>query len=130
MSFENAPRLWIALGALYGFMSVACGAFGAHALQSRLDQRLFQIWQTAAQYQMSHALALVLYGVWTMNQSGPISALPGISFAIGVLIFSGTLYLLALTDIRWLGAITPIGGTFFLIGWLSWAWLAFRHSTG
>jgi uncharacterized membrane protein YgdD (TMEM256/DUF423 family) len=127
MSVEMAPKVWIALGAIYGFISVACGAFGAHALQSRLDQRLFQIWQTAAQYQMSHALALVLFGLWTLAQQGAnASQVPGYCFALGVLIFSGTLYALALTDIRWLGAITPIGGTFFLAGWLTWAWAALR----
>jgi len=128
MSVETAPKVWIALGAVYGFISVVCGAFGAHALQSRLDQRLFQIWQTAAQYQMSHALALVLFGLWTLAQQGVNpSQIPGYCFALGVLIFSGTLYVLALTDIRWLGAITPIGGTFFLAGWLTWAWVALRN---
>ena len=126
MSFEIAPKIWIALGAAYGFISVACGAFGAHALQSRLDQRLFQVWQTAAHYQMSHALALVLFGLWSLSPVNPTSQIPGYCFALGVLIFSGTLYVLALTDIKWLGAITPVGGTFFLLGWISWAWLALR----
>lgn len=126
MNMDKPGQIWVVLGAISGFIAVACGAFGAHALQAKLDARLFQIWQTAAHYQMVHALALVAFGVWFAANSSQASQVPGIGFAIGSLIFSGTLYTLALTDIRWLGAITPIGGMFFLIAWASWAWIAAR----
>jgi uncharacterized membrane protein YgdD (TMEM256/DUF423 family) len=126
MTFEKTSQLWTVVGAIYGFMAVACGAFGAHALQSRLDARLLQIWHTASHYQMAHALALVALGSWLSSNPGQNANVAGVGFSVGTLIFSGSLYLLALTDIRWLGAITPIGGTLFLTGWLSWAWIAWR----
>lgn len=123
---EKPAQLWTVIGALSAFMAVACGAFGAHALQSRLDARMFQIWQTAAHYQLSHALAMVALGAWLSATGSQAGGGVGLCFAAGTLVFSGSLYTLALTDIRWLGAITPIGGTLFLIGWLSWAWHAWR----
>ena len=126
MSLEKPAQLWTALGGISGFIAVACGAFGAHALQNRLDARLLQIWHTASQYQMAHALALVSLGAWLSANPGQSANWTGIGFAAGTAIFSGSLYALALTDIRWLGAITPIGGTLFLVGWLSWAWSAWR----
>lgn len=123
---------WTGVGALFGFLGVAAGAFGAHALAERLSPRSLSIWQTAAQYQMFHALALVALGLGfskstalTEAASFPYS-LPAWSFALGILVFSGSLYLLALTDIRILGAITPLGGLLFLVGWCSLAWIAFR----
>ncbi len=130
MNEVRLSQLWTVVGALLGFAAVACGAFGAHALKARLDERLLQIWHTGAQYNMAHALALVALGSWLSANPGQSGLWQGIGFSVGTLIFSGSLYLLALTDIRWLGAITPIGGTFFLIGWLSWAWAAWGALRG
>jgi uncharacterized membrane protein YgdD (TMEM256/DUF423 family) len=119
--------MWIALGALSGLISVAAGAFGAHALKERLAADLLLIFETAARYQMYHALALVLVGVLALRGGLPerVSAplqLAGALFVVGTVLFSGSLYVLSLSGQRWLGAITPLGGLAFLAGWLALAW--------
>lgn len=115
-----------AVGAAFGFISVACGAFGAHGLQDKLDPHMLTIWETAARYQMYHALALLALGAWVSQNPTRSAQLAGWSFTLGTLIFSGSLYLLALTQIKILGAITPIGGLGLMLGWLSFAALALR----
>jgi uncharacterized membrane protein YgdD (TMEM256/DUF423 family) len=110
-------KLWLLLGALYGFLGVAFGAFGAHALKSRLSTELAATYQTAVQYQFYHALALLAVGVLAGRAETPALHWAGGGFALGVLLFSGSLYALALTGQRWLGAVTPIGGLLFLLGW-------------
>jgi uncharacterized membrane protein YgdD (TMEM256/DUF423 family) len=111
-------RIFFALGAILGFISVAAGAFGAHALRGRLTPDHLGIFETAARYQMYHALALLAVA-WTITRGGGSTAhWAGWLFVIGTVLFSGSLYLLALTGIRWLGAITPLGGVAFLTGWL------------
>ena len=112
----------IALGALNGAIAVAAGAFGAHGLRERLEPRALEIFETAARYQMFHALALVICGV--IATRGATTA--GWLFQAGILVFSGSLYALALTDVKVLGAITPLGGVAFLAGWLWLAWTAWR----
>ena len=112
----------IALGALNGAIAVAAGAFGAHGLRSRLEPRALEIFETAARYQMFHALALIACGV--IATRGATTA--GWLFQAGILVFSGSLYALALTDVKILGAITPLGGLAFLAGWLWLAWTAWR----
>ena len=112
-------RLWIGCGAISGFLAVALGAFGAHGLSARLSEKALSLWHTAAQYQMYHALALLALGVWTQVTPNLSTAVPGWSFVAGSVIFCGSLYALALTDIRILGAVTPVGGLAFLIGWLT-----------
>ncbi len=112
----------IAFGALNGAIAVAAGAFGAHALRARLEPRALEIFETAARYQMFHALAMVLCGVIAMR--GATTA--GWLFQAGILVFSGSLYALALTDVKVLGAITPLGGIAFLAGWVWLAWTAWR----
>jgi uncharacterized membrane protein YgdD (TMEM256/DUF423 family) len=112
---------WILFGTIYGFIAVGAGAFGAHGLSQTLSEKGLAVWKTAAEYQMYHALALVALGASAMNVPSA-----GWAFVIGVLIFSGSLYALALTDIRWLGAITPIGGVAFLAGWALWGWRAWQ----
>ncbi|MBI3543260.1 MAG: DUF423 domain-containing protein [Deltaproteobacteria bacterium] len=119
-------RHWLVLGALSGFVSVAAGAFGAHALKARLAPELLAVFQTGAQYQMYHALALVGVGLWAAQNPGASAGVPGWCFTAGSAIFSGSLYALALTGTRWLGAITPLGGLLFLAGWLSLAVAAWR----
>jgi uncharacterized membrane protein YgdD (TMEM256/DUF423 family) len=110
----------MATGALFGLLSVAAGAFGAHALKDRLTPYSLGIWNTAAQYQMYHALALLLIGVLanTATTFRPLLKASTWCFVIGVLIFSATLYALALSGLKILGAITPLGGLLLLIGWL------------
>ena len=111
-------KLFLMLGSISGFLSVALGAFGAHALKEKLDEYSLGIFHTGVTYQTTHALALVLVALllkWYPDSSGLVWA--GWCFAAGTLIFSGSLYTLALTGIKVLGAITPIGGVLFLAGW-------------
>jgi uncharacterized membrane protein YgdD (TMEM256/DUF423 family) len=123
---------WIAAGSVSGFIAVGCGAFGAHALAARLEPRMLEIWQTGAQYQMFHALALLGLGTWQSAQPA-VAATPGAqaagwAFVVGTALFSGSLYALALSGVRALGAITPLGGVAFLVGWACLAWTAIRAS--
>jgi uncharacterized membrane protein YgdD (TMEM256/DUF423 family) len=110
-------RLFYGIGALSGMLAIAAGAFGAHALRARLTAEHLAIFETAARYQMYHALAL--FGVaWAITRwSGSLPVYAGWLFVLGSLIFSGSLYMLALTGARWWGAVTPIGGIAFLAGW-------------
>jgi uncharacterized membrane protein YgdD (TMEM256/DUF423 family) len=111
----------IITGAIFGFLAVALGAFGAHALENVLDDYGAAIWDTAVQYQMFHAAGLVAVGILMHPRLfGSTGALKGafIFMTLGILIFSGSLYTLAVTGISKLGAITPIGGVAFLIGWV------------
>ncbi len=110
-------RALLGAGAVLGFIGVAAGAFGAHAVRERITSERLDTWKTAADYQLWHALATILAGLAaTRWQSGPAAA-AGWSFVAGTVVFSGSLYALALTDRRTLGAITPVGGVLFLIGW-------------
>jgi uncharacterized membrane protein YgdD (TMEM256/DUF423 family) len=111
----------VALGALNGLISVAAGAFGAHALKTRLDARSLEIFETAARYQMYHAFAMILCGMLATR-----ATTAGWVFQAGILIFSGSLYVLALTGIKGLGAVTPFGGLAFIVGWALLAWSAWR----
>lgn len=123
-------RLFLAAGALSGAVAVAAGAFGAHALRSRLPPDLLAVFQTGAQYQMYHALALLAAG-WLASQTrGGAAAAAGILFLVGTVLFSGSLYALALSGVRGLGAITPLGGVAFLAGWVALAWAALRIREG
>lgn len=116
---------WIA-GAILAFLAVGAGAFGAHALRARVAPDLLEVFETGARYNMYHALALLAAG-WAAGQwPGALSTAAGWLFIAGTLIFSGSLYLLALTGVRWLGAITPIGGVAFLAGWACLALAAWR----
>lgn len=111
-------RTWVIIAAINGFVSVAAGAFGAHALKKRLEPELLDIFEVGVRYQMYHALAL-LAAAWMIAQY-PSRAAVGSAwcFLAGIVIFSGSLYVLSLSGVRWLGAITPIGGVLFLVGWL------------
>jgi uncharacterized membrane protein YgdD (TMEM256/DUF423 family) len=119
-------RVFFGVGALSGLIGVAAGAFGAHALRERLAPDLLAVFETAARYQMYHALALVAVAWATTRWPGAAAVWAGWLFAAGTLIFSGSLYALALTGIRWLGAVTPIGGLCLLGGWLCLALAARR----
>jgi len=119
-------RLFVALGALSGFVAVAAGAFGAHALKQRLSADLLAVFQTGAQYQMFHALALLATGLLALRAPSTTLQAAGWLFVAGTLLFSGSLYALSLSGVRVLGAITPLGGLAFLGGWLLLAIAAFR----
>lgn len=122
-------RHFLAIGAINGFLAVAFGAFAAHGLKGVLSDGLLAVFQTGVEYQALHAVALLVVGVLGGRGRHPGLTLAGWAFATGILLFSGSLYLLALTDARWLGAVTPFGGTAFLIGWGALAWYAMRAET-
>ena len=110
--------MFFALGAASALIAVGAGAFGAHALRARLAPDLLAVFETAARYQMYHAFGL-LVAAWAVTRwPGPWPARAGWLFAAGTLLFSGSLYALALSGVRWLGAITPLGGLAFLAGWV------------
>jgi len=120
-----AKTFWV-LGCLFGLLGVAAGAFGAHGLRARLEPDLLAVFETGARYQMYHALALLATG-WAVERWSPGAATAaGWAFAAGIVIFSGSLYVLALTGVRWLGAVTPVGGVALLAGWGLLAWAALR----
>ena len=119
-------RLFFTLGALSAFIAVGAGAFGAHGLRARLDPAMLAVFETAARYQMYHALGLIAAAWGAARWPGPWIGWAGWLFVAGTLLFSGSLYALALSGIRWLGAITPLGGVAFLAGWICLA-LAARH---
>ena len=117
-------RLFFAIGALAAGLGVAAGAFGAHALQNIVPPERLATFETGVRYQMYHALALLMLG-WAATQHLGWQVLwAGYLFIAGIVIFSGSLYLLVLTDTRWLGAVTPLGGVAFIAGWLLLAWAA------
>ena len=113
------------IGAMLGALGVALGAFGAHGLKARLDPEALTWWNTGVQYHLWHAIALVAVGA---------AALPGtrtvaILMALGVLLFSGSLYVMALTGTRWLGMVTPLGGLALIAGWLWLGWRVLKAHT-
>lgn len=124
-------QTFLRFAGVFGLLAVALGAFGAHALRSRLDARDLEIFETGVRYQMYHAFALVVIA-WLATRVGPeglgLVRLGGWAFVAGVLVFSGSLYALVLTQTRWLGAITPLGGVAFLIGWTCVV-LAAKHAS-
>lgn len=107
---------WI-LGCVMALIAVGAGAFGAHALRARLSPDMLAVWETAARYQMYHALALLAVAMAAPRRATGGWSAAGWLFTAGILLFSGSLYVLALSGIRWLGAITPLGGVCFLAGW-------------
>jgi uncharacterized membrane protein YgdD (TMEM256/DUF423 family) len=123
----SLAQLAVLVGAGYGFLGVALGAFGAHALKARLAPDLLLVWKTAVEYQLYHALALLLVGLLAVQRPSIAMTNAALCFALGVLVFSGSLYVLALSGLRWLGAITPIGGALFLAGWGLLFWAALKR---
>ena len=110
-------RLYI-LGASFGFLGVALGAFAAHGLKARLEPDLLAAFETGVRYQVYHAFALLAAAWGQARWQNRWFGFAGSAFTAGIVIFSGSLYLLALTGERWLGAVTPLGGLAFLTGWL------------
>lgn len=119
-------RLFFAFGSGFALIAVITGAFAAHALKTRLSPDMFQVFEVAVRYQMYHALGLIAVA-WAASQwSSQLITASGWLFVAGIVIFSGSLYILSLTGVRWLGAITPIGGVAFIIGWGCLLWVAIR----
>jgi uncharacterized membrane protein YgdD (TMEM256/DUF423 family) len=110
-------RTFLLLGAIAGFSGVTLGAFGAHALRARLSSEMLAVFETGVRYQMYHALALLATAVLMQQIDGWLISAAGWSFVAGIVLFSGSLYILSLSGITVLGAITPIGGLAFLLGW-------------
>jgi uncharacterized membrane protein YgdD (TMEM256/DUF423 family) len=111
-------RTFLFIGSALGFIGVALGAFGAHVLESRLSAKMLAIFETGARYQMYHAFAVLIVAAAIGHLgSARLLTVAGWSFTVGVLLFSGSLYALALTDIGRFGAVTPFGGLLFLLGW-------------
>jgi len=124
----STPQLFTAAAGFSGFLAVALGAFGAHGLKKHLSPELMDVWQTAVQYHFWHTLALLATGILlTQNMQSKWLTLSGWLFTAGIVIFSGSLYILCLSGLRWLGAITPVGGTLWL---LAWAFLAYAALKG
>jgi uncharacterized membrane protein YgdD (TMEM256/DUF423 family) len=114
---------WVRVGAVAGALAVIVGAFGAHWLKGKLSEQALVTFEIGVRYHMYHSLALVALGAFMIAAGGgqKASAVAGWAFVVGILVFSGSLYLLALTGTRWLGAITPLGGVAFIVGWLALA---------
>ncbi len=112
-------RIFLAIAAILGGLSVAAGAFASHALREKLSEQALEIFETAAHYQMYHALALLLVALLLSRAEfpQPILIATGWLFIVGIAIFSGSLYALSLTGVKVLGVITPLGGAAFLAGW-------------
>lgn len=119
---QKCARFWISAAGLSGALAVAAGAFGAHALRNRLDAYHLGVFETGARYHLVHALALLACGL-LLGAGWSRAKVSAIAFAVGTVIFSGSLYALALTGVRGLGAITPLGGLAFMMGWLSLFWV-------
>ena len=112
-------KLFIQFAAFSGFVAVALGAFGAHALKDKLmSSGYLETYQTAVSYQFYHTLALLVIGLFAMKYPGSLITYSGYSMIFGIIVFSGSLFLLCFTGTKWLGAITPVGGLGFLAGWL------------
>lgn len=119
-------RLFFTLGCVLGGLGVGLGAFAAHGLRNTLSAADLATFETGVRYQMYHSFALLAVA-WALERwGGTTAALAGWAFVVGIVIFSGSLYMLVLTGPRWLGAITPIGGLAMLVGWALLAWTAFR----
>lgn len=123
MTAETASRRLIVLGCVSAGVGVAAGAFGAHGLKAVLEPPMLAVYDTATRYQMYHAFGILLSGLAVRLFEDRSMAIAGWLFAAGTLIFSGSLYGVSLLGIRWLGALTPLGGVAFIVGW---GWLGWR----
>jgi len=111
-------KILVLIGALYGFLSVALGAFGAHALEDKLSENMLNIWEKAVHYQMFHSLIIITSGLALIKYESAALVSAGWMFVIGVLLFSGSLYIYSTSGIRMMAMVTPFGGVIFLVGWV------------
>lgn len=121
--------VFVRIAAVLGFVGVGLGAFGAHGLKSRVSPEMLAIWQTGVLYHLVHAVALLGVGVLVERVSSSAVSVAGWAFTAGVLIFSGSLYALVLSGVRVLGAVTPLGGVAFLVGWAALLVATFARSS-
>lgn len=119
-------KLWLCIGAILAGLAVLIGAFGAHGLKAKVSHEDLEIFNTGVNYHMFHALAILLMGAISFYLPHDIISVPAYFMFTGVVIFSGSLYLLVITNLRWLGAITPIGGLCFIIGWFLFAYKVYQ----
>jgi uncharacterized membrane protein YgdD (TMEM256/DUF423 family) len=119
-------RVFFTLGGICGLLGVALGAFGAHALKARVDADLLMTFEVGVRYQMYHAIALLAVGWAHTRWPGTVLTASGWLFVIGTVLFSGSLYALTFSGLRWLGAITPLGGLALIAGWVCLSWAAWR----
>jgi uncharacterized membrane protein YgdD (TMEM256/DUF423 family) len=113
---------WIVVAAASGALAVAAGAFGAHGLRGRISPELLSTWNTAAQYHLLHSVVLLALGLFAVSTQKSVSIPAGL-FALGILLFSGSLYGLVLAQQTWLGPVTPMGGVLLIAGWVALLWL-------
>lgn len=118
---SRAPAYVTVIGGFLGFVGVAAGAFGAHALRGDISPRDLEIWETAARYQLIHAILLVIVGLIGQTRWSRAMTVASVSLSVGIVVFAGTLQVMALGGPRWLGAITPVGGLCLMAGWLALA---------
>lgn len=123
----SSDRLFFAIGSTFAGIAVAAGAFGAHGLEGRIEPRMLEVFNTAAKYQMFQALALLAIAWAVTRWPNARLEIGGWLLTAGTLVFSGSLYLMVLTDARWLGAVTPVGGVLMIAGWAVLAWRIARH---
>ncbi len=119
--------IWARWGAGLMFLAVALGAFGAHGLKNRLSAEMLSVFETGVRYQAYHALALFVVAWLASVAASSYVRFAGASFLLGILLFSGSLYVLSITSLKWWGMITPVGGLFFLLGWF-FLFLAFKSN--
>ncbi len=118
--------VWIRVACVLGFVGVALGAFGAHGLKGRIEEGLLENFKTGVLYHFIHTLALLAWAIWKRGAEtqADVASAPAWLFTLGIIVFSGSLYVMAFTGMRWLGAVTPIGGLAFLAGWAWFFWQA------
>jgi uncharacterized membrane protein YgdD (TMEM256/DUF423 family) len=119
-------RVFFGMGAVLGAIGVAAGAFGAHAMRTRVAPEMLVVFETGVRYHLVHVLALLAAGWAAARWRSPAATAAGWLFVAGILLFSGSLYALALTGVRALGLVTPVGGGAFILGWIALAWAAWR----
>lgn len=120
-------RLFLVLGAINGFLAVALGAFGAHGLEGKVTEKMLKIWEKAVNYQMFHTMALLVTGLALFKIDAGSLKIAGWFFLIGIILFSGSLYLYSTTGISKLAMITPFGGVTFLIGWVIFGYVMLKY---
>ena len=123
-------QLWIRIASVFGFLGVATGAFGAHGLKNMVTPERLEVFQTGSRYCLVHAVVLLIVGIMAQQKDSLWINRAGWGFSIGVLIFSGSLWTLVLSDTGWLGAITPFGGVAMLFGWISLFLSTTQRDTG
>ncbi len=128
MDIDASSRRLVLVGCICAGLGVAAGAFGAHMLKGMLDERLLAVFDTATRYQMYHSFGMVLSGFAVRIGRDTGAAKAGWVFLAGILLFSGSLYGVSLLGVRWLGAVTPVGGALFILGWAILGWRAWRSA--